>query len=529
MKTNIKKSTGVTLMMLVVIIVVIIMLSGITVYNLTETIKSVRLNAFTTELKIMQAQVNSLNEKMRNNEEITVEENKYKGEEIQQIGQTIQGTLQDKANEPFNALHISEEDKSKYKYYDVNLIKNGLGIEGVKQDLLINVKDRKILSCEALEYNDKKYYNLESLPDGVYNVNHETDNEKPQFDVASKQIASEGEWEFEISNISYSGNINEWKAKYKEADESEWNTSNDLKFAVDKSGEYTIKIVNNDVESEEVQCSAEYSVMPSLLEGMQAITFDEEGNSKKVEDPNKNDWYSYEVTEDDDMSDGGTTEGGNSRWANATLNGNNYVWIPRYAYKTNERETYINENGIEVNKVDIQFIETNITNDDIEQELGERYIVPEAFTVDGKEVSGLWVGKYETSGTTENPRIIADAKTLKNLDEDQMSEAARALDTENIEVYVAGEKQKEVIEYLTRSQYGRNGTQISVDEPEQEEVAFEENANQNEPGIEEFTIEGEERETNKETSDVLTTTTGNKYGIYNMINSEGFRMYLKNK
>lgn len=525
MKTKMRGNSGVTLVTLGIVVVVLMIMAGMTIYNVSAAVNSARLNAFTTELRIMQAQVNSLNEKMRNDEEITVDGNNYKGEEIAQIGQEINGNLQEKANEAFDAVSVNQEDRQNYRYYDANLIKNGLAVEGVGQELLIDIKDREVISYNGLMNDGYKYYNLESLPDGIYNVQHEQNNETPQFEVASKQISSKGEWEFEISNVQYQGYIDKWKVKYKEENADNWYESDDLKFTVNKSGVYIIKIGNNDVESEEVQCKAEYSVKPELLEGMQAIKFDEDGNEQNIENPEKDDWYSYEITEDEDMSDGGTTNGGNSRWANAKMNENYYVWIPRYAYKVIEDEEYTDKEGNTSNKVEAQFIETKITSDNVEDELGTGYEIPSAFTIDEKEVSGIWVGKYFTSGTTEVPRIVPDAESLKNLDDDQMSAAAKALDTEKIIVYVVGDEQQDAINYLTRSQYGRNGTAIPVEEeiviPNEFELD-EENG-----GIAEISLEGED-EQNEEIPDELKTSTGNRYGVYDMT-GEGFRMYLRNK
>lgn len=108
MKIGIREEKGITLLMLVIIIIILVIISGVTIYNVNEAIDSAKLSAFTTELKIMQAQVNTMNKKMKNDEEINVNGSIYKGKGrdfpgIQDIGQKITEDLEKQANEAFNA------------------------------------------------------------------------------------------------------------------------------------------------------------------------------------------------------------------------------------------------------------------------------------------------------------------------------------------------------------------------------------------------------------------------------------------
>jgi len=54
-----KKNKGITLVALVITIVVLLILASVATYSGIEVIKSAKLTAFTTELKIMQTQVNA--------------------------------------------------------------------------------------------------------------------------------------------------------------------------------------------------------------------------------------------------------------------------------------------------------------------------------------------------------------------------------------------------------------------------------------------------------------------------------------
>ena len=65
MKNSCKKENGITLMSLVITIVILIILASIATYSGIEVIKSSKLTKFTTEMKIMQTQVNELYQKMQ--------------------------------------------------------------------------------------------------------------------------------------------------------------------------------------------------------------------------------------------------------------------------------------------------------------------------------------------------------------------------------------------------------------------------------------------------------------------------------
>lgn len=63
MKNSCKKENGITLMSLVITIVILLILASIATYSGIEVIKSSKLTKFTTEMKIMQTQVNELYQK----------------------------------------------------------------------------------------------------------------------------------------------------------------------------------------------------------------------------------------------------------------------------------------------------------------------------------------------------------------------------------------------------------------------------------------------------------------------------------
>lgn len=239
-----KNREGITLISLVVMVVIILILASIGTYSGMNVIKLSKLTAFTTELKIMQTQVNAIYEQYNGTKEY--------GEPI------ISGSIKEQADKVFTELKKDEEiDSSGYRYWSNQTIKD-LGIEGVEQDFFVNLEKRSVVSCQGLEYEGKVYYTLSQLPNGLYNVEYtETKDtkEEPTFDVKIETIDS-SKWRITVSNIQYTGYINKWQIRYKLEEEETWKETENLSFIVNQQGVYKIKIVNNEIESQEKEVIA---------------------------------------------------------------------------------------------------------------------------------------------------------------------------------------------------------------------------------------------------------------------------------
>ncbi len=175
---------------------------------------------------------------------------------------------------------------------------------------------------------------------------------------------------------------------------------------------------------------------PKLAAGMIPVYYDEAAETWKVapKDNAENKWYSY------------TSE--NKQWANiVTVSDENaslrtaavdteipmkdittfFVWIPRYAYsivdgyKTSNTETPSETNAKEEKKIDITFIKgnTNVGIDGVQYardydetkiSAGSKTpkIVHPAFTFGDEELTGIWVAKFEASGTTEDNKAVGN-------------------------------------------------------------------------------------------------------------------------
>ena len=164
---------------------------------------------------------------------------------------------------------------------------------------------------------------------------------------------------------------------------------------------------------------------PRLDNGMIPVVFDtSDGTVIKTVSRSDSSWYSY----------------ANQKWANAVLvkeSGTQtrayykanpgvvidesdilayYVWIPRYKYKI---WTLTNSAKGQEQTIEIEFESTSSISTGTQ--VGE-YITHPAFWWDndsdgvrdaGEELAGIWVGKFETTGTADSPTILPNESSLR--------------------------------------------------------------------------------------------------------------------
>src|SRR5699024_5953484 len=120
--------------------------------------------------------------------------------------------------------------------------------------------------------------------------------------------------------------------------------------------------------------------------------------------------------------------------------------------------------------IDVKFIKTTQTTAD------EGYIIHPAFTKDKanggwtEELPGIWVGKYETSqsdaGTTNMGssgivQIKPNVTSWRGMTIGEMYEKAKAYSTE-LKSHMLKNSEWGAVAYLTHSKYGRNRTEIAI-------------------------------------------------------------------
>lgn len=232
-----KNRSGITLISLVITVIVLSILASIATYSGVEVIKSAKMTAFTTELKIMQTQINTL----------------YQEDPNKIYGQAIDSNeeIKKQAEQIFKIEEAGIASYEGYTYWSADYIKNELKIEGIEQSFFVNLSQRSIVSFEGLKYDGEKYYTLSQLPNGLYNVDYQEEKDtKPAFEIKVETLGI-NKWRLSILNIQYEGYINKWQVAYRLENRDYWNTTEDLSFVVNTAGRYQIQLINGEIKSEE--------------------------------------------------------------------------------------------------------------------------------------------------------------------------------------------------------------------------------------------------------------------------------------
>ena len=142
-----------------------------------------------------------------------------------------------------------------------------------------------------------------------------------------------------------------------------------------------------------------------------------------------------------------------------------YVWIPRYSYMI--WTTGTSAKGRE-QTIEIKFESTDIISTGTQ--VGE-YITHPAFWWDndsdgvrdpGEELSGIWVGKFETTGTASNPTVLPDVSSLKSQKVSVQFATAQKLGgttygvSSSSDSHMMKNSEWGAVAYLSHSKYGVN-------------------------------------------------------------------------
>ena len=234
---------------------------------------------------------------------------------------------------------------------------------------------------------------------------------------------------------------------------------------------------------------------------------------------NSNSWYEYKAGtgKDDNLT---------SRWANVKYKDSYLVWIPRYAYRITyyESETsdqvvgYCDAKGIRAVGTAGEQEKYSFGEVDSVESDGKSYIVHPAFKngTDNsfkngewdKELSGIWVAKYEMSGSSNSYKSVPDVASARNLTIDQMFTGSKSFASEK-ESHLMKNSEWGAVAYLTQSQYGRNGHEVDINNSSSYITGS---------GGGSTNASSASNTTNayNTTKGMKASTTGNIYGIYDM-------------
>ena len=206
--------------------------------------------------------------------------------------------------------------------------------------------------------------------------------------------------------------------KYKDAQEEEQNQIEKLD-----------SMLNNMNKTDEVYDDGKVKVnIPKLEDGMIPIKYDEAKQNWVITNENDEEWYDYSegkmLWANVMLSDGKYKESNKEYTEDGTTEvkeedlGSMFVWVPRYAYSFNSYHTEMNSGeGTTQNITKVVFLEGTsnkdfngkeyvTTYDPVEAEVGKPTptVVHPGFTFDNKQLTGIWVAKFEASmsGTKTN-------------------------------------------------------------------------------------------------------------------------------
>ncbi len=221
----------------------------------------------------------------------------------------------------------------------------------------------------------------------TYTINYETTASKKQIFIRNIKIDTSEE----IAKYVYAVNGNVIK---------ESTTAEDINYEISTENVNIVNVtaVNSAGEiigSMTKECKQAKINEPELTgynpETTFYVTYDENGNEHStipITREKPEDWYDY----------------GDSKWANIVTRNNGletyYTWIPRYEFKLDQTSERSNVN----------FIEGTST------QASDGYQIPEAFTFDGKQLSGYWAMKYtagDEAAPTFDTEVAATSSSIK--------------------------------------------------------------------------------------------------------------------
>lgn len=181
-----KNNKGITLASLVLTIIVLLILASIFVFSGVNTVRYTKYNKAKSEISVIQTNVNSWYQELKNLEntdeykalQTDDEKQQYKNNFLDDKGYGVatddpacsQKKL-DKTLEGLNDKGIEIENFDNYRYLSSTFLENKIGLN-VSFDYLANIEERDVILFGGLEYNGEWYYTMEDF--GLTNITSNT-------------------------------------------------------------------------------------------------------------------------------------------------------------------------------------------------------------------------------------------------------------------------------------------------------------------------------------------------------------------
>lgn len=303
---------------------------------------------------------------------------------------------------------------------------------------------------------------------------------------------------------------------------------------------------------------------PVLRDGMKAVYWakDSSGDLDTTNPANN----TYEITSDDAnfkeanwyeyVAQGQANDGKTSRWANAmTSDGSYYVWIPRYSYrivyfdteahkneyragtlseqdalKNNYIVAYSDARGIVDSQGKRPADVTSVTSISVNDKYLRTHPVFDGNVDNGgwdSKLQGIWIMKYEASYISNTLKSIPNVSSYTGTNVKTMYDRSINMYKKNGQIntilnsHMIKNSEWGATEYLAYSKYGRNGTEISINECDGKITGAGRGIGNNPIYNSKYSVNSETKLPEPEqqyngTIGQLSSTTGNIYGIYDM-------------
>ena len=237
---------------------------------------------------------------------------------------------------------------------------------------------------------------------------------------------------------------------------------------------------------------------PELDSGMIAVTYNGSNWVKADTNNTNNDWYNY----DEQKWANAVTVSSSTRstYKNASVGTvvsmndieTMWVWIPRYSYTIGSVDgtNYYGKKGCYLDteptqalpgEIDVRFISNDIKDRGSAKYItttgAREYYTPDAFTFGDKELSGIWVGKFETSSsnpsasngggntTSLDAMIKPNVKSWRQININNAFRVSMKMNdygnrygfTSKIDTHVMKNSEWAIVAYLSQSKYGKLG------------------------------------------------------------------------
>ena len=308
-----KNNKGITLASLVLTIIVLLILASIFVYSGVNTVRYTKFNKAKSEISVVQTNVNSWYQELKNIEntdeykalQTDDEKQQYKNNFLNDKGYGVTtddpACSQKKLDDTLQGLNdkgIEIENFDNYRFLSSKFLENKLGLNA-SYDFLANIEDRTVILFGGLEYNGEWYYTMEDF--GLTNIKSNT------ISGITFDLAQGDNTEIVISNLKMTDNENnkidfsKFIVEYQKKGEANWtdvtkdiikfedgeenNKTTKYKFTSGDIGEYIVKISTIDKKnSKEDEIEIDGTYAPVDLDGaMELLAETNNTNGKNQE------------------------------------------------------------------------------------------------------------------------------------------------------------------------------------------------------------------------------------------------------